>query len=194
MRARRTPGARWRRVLAVAGIGAAALLAPRLTEAQPLAETARFATSPGARRPPDPADDTRWRLDRCLMGLGYHSLTRLSAGVAGGLRRAFEPRSVCLYGAAHVGLGGAQAALGSAVTLGRLGSAVGVSGGLLRAFGRPGGDATPWRSYAGGSVHVWPLLGIHSELGAYQRLGQDAPAVDGGTPRRLLVWSVGFGY
>jgi hypothetical protein len=174
----------------------AALLAPlvasRVADAQPVTHSARFETA--VRTQPDPADDTRWRVDRCLLGLGYHSLTRFTASAAGGLRRAFEPRSVCAYGAAHVGLGGAQAAVGSAVTLGRLGSAVGVTGGLLRAFGRPGGDAVPWRSYAGGSLHLWPLLGIHTEIGAYQRLGDAALAAADGASRRLLVWSVGFGY
>jgi hypothetical protein len=143
---------------------------------------------------PDEADDTRWRLDRCLLGLGYHSVTKVSVAAAGGLRRAFEPRSVCLYGAAHLGLGGMRSELGTAVTIGRFASALGVSGGLLRTFGSPAGDALPWRTYAGGSVHLWPLLGIHTEFGAYQRLGDAGLAAGDGAARRLFVWAVGFGY
>jgi hypothetical protein len=123
------------------------------------------------------------------MGLGYHSIGRFSVGAAGGLRRAYETRSTCLYGAAHAGLGAVRGSLGSAVTLGRFGSAIGVSGGALRTFGRPGGDASPWRTYVGGAVHLWPLLGVHTELGHYARLSRSGDA-----PQRLVTWGVGFGY
>lgn len=137
----------------------------------------------------DPANDDRWRADRCLFGLGYHSLTKVTAAITGGLRRSFAPRSVCTYGAAHLGLGGTRASVGSAVTLGHLGSAIGVSGGVLRTFGRPGGDAAPWRTYVGGSVHVWPLLGVHTEIGAYSLVTRAGEA-----GQRLVTWGVGFGY
>lgn len=137
----------------------------------------------------DEADDTRWRVQRCLLGLSYGSPLKLYVAAAGGLRRAFESRSVCAYGAVHVGLGGARGSLGSAVTFGRYGSAIGVSGGVLRTFGNPGGDADPRRTYVGGSVHVWPLLALHSEFGAYTRVSRVGEAA-----RRILVWSVGFGY
>lgn len=138
---------------------------------------------------PDLADDNRWRLDRCLLGLSYGSPLKLSVAAAGGLRRAFAARSVCAYGAAHLGLGGTRASIGSAVTLGRLGSAIGVSGGVLRTFGSPAGDAQRWRNYVGGSVHMWPLLGVHTELGAYSLLTRTGEA-----GQRLVTWSVGFGY
>lgn len=155
---------------------AQAVAAPRVALAERSAE-------------PDLADDDRWRLDRCLLGLSYGSPLKLSIAAAGGARRAFASRSVCAYGAAHLGLGGTRASVGSAVTLGRLGSAVGVSGGALRTFGNPLGDATPWRTYVGGSVHVWPLLGIHTELGAYSLVTRTGEA-----GQRLVTWSVGFGY
>ena len=137
----------------------------------------------------DEADDTRWRVQRCLLGLSYGSPLKLYVAAAGGLRRAFEDRSVCAYGAVHLGLGGARGSLGSAVTFGSYGSAIGVSGGVLRTFGNPGGDADPRRTYVGGSVHVWPLLALHSEFGAYTRVSREGEAA-----QRIFVWSVGFGY
>jgi hypothetical protein len=155
---------------------AQAVAAPRMVPAERAAQ-------------PDLADDNRWRLDRCLLGLGYGSPLKLSVAAAGGARRAFASRSVCAYGAAHLGLGGTRASVGSAVTIGRLGSAVGVSGGALRTFGSPGGDAARWRNYVGGSVHVWPLLGVHTELGAYSLVTRSGEA-----GQRLVTWSVGFGY
>lgn len=140
-------------------------------------------------RGPDEADDNRWRLDRCLLGVSYGSPLKLSVAAAGGLRRAFASRSVCAYGATHLGLGGTRASIGSAVTIGRFASALGVSGGVLRTFGSPGGDAQRWRNYVGGSVHVWPLLGIHTEFGAYSLVVRGAEA-----GQRLVTWSVGVGY
>jgi hypothetical protein len=89
----------------------------------------------------------------------------------------------------HLGLGGVRGSLGTAVTFGRYGSALGVSGGLLRTFGNPGGNADPRRSYVGGSVHLWPLLALHTEIGAYSRVSRD-----GESAQRILLWSVGFGY
>ncbi len=140
-------------------------------------------------RATDPADDTRWQVDRCLLGLGYGSPMKLTVAAAGGLRRAFEDRSVCAFGGAHLGLGGTRGTVGTAVTLGRFGSAVGVSGGLLRTFGNPAGDAVPWRNYVGGSVHLWPVLGLHTEVGAYSLVTRR-----GERGQRLVTWSVGFGF
>ncbi len=137
----------------------------------------------------DDADDQRWHVSRCLLGLSYGSPLKLSVAVAGGLRRAFESRTVCSYGAVHLGLGGTRASLGTAVTFGRYGSAVGVSGGALRTFGNPAGSALPQRTYVGGSVHVWPLLAVHTEVGAYSLVTRSGEA-----GQRIVVWSVGFGY
>lgn len=137
----------------------------------------------------DDADDKRWRVQRCLLGLSYGSPLKLYVAAAGGFRRAFDSRSVCSYGAVHLGLGGVRGSLGTAVTLGRYGSALGVSGGVLRTFGNPGGDADPHRSYIGGSVHVWPVLALHTEIGAYARQSRD-----GEPSQRIVVWSVGIGY
>ena len=175
------------RVAAVVALSLAAahVLAPVL-HAQPVSAPR---TLPVASAGDDDADDRRWRPARCLLGLSYGSPLKLSIAAAGGLRRAFTDRTVCAYGAAHVGLGGARASLGTAVTIGRFGSAIGVSGGVLRTFGAPAGEAQRFRTYVGGSVHLWPLLGIHSDLGAYQlltRTGEEA--------QRLVTWSVGFGY
>jgi hypothetical protein len=177
----------WRRSARalVAGLLACGLWAPE-APAQPVLAALRTGVSAEAE---DPANDLRWQLDRCLLGLGYHSVMKVTAAAAGGARRAFERRSVCVYGAAHVGLGGTRASVGSAVTIGRFASAVGVSGGLLRTFGRPGGDAVPWRTWVGGSVHLWPLLGVHTEVGAWSLLTRP-----GESGQRLVTWGVGFGY
>jgi hypothetical protein len=137
----------------------------------------------------DDADDQRWRLTRCLLGLSYGSPLKLSVAAAGGLRRAFTHRSVCSYGAVHLGLGGTRASLGTAVTFGRFGSALGVSGGVLRTFGAPAGDALRFRTYTGASVHLWPILGVHTEIGRYRLLTRDGEA-----SQQLTTWSVGFGY
>ncbi len=183
MRASRTWSSRARRV------ALALLLTPALAVAQPVQPAGVGLPRAPQAAQPDEADDTRWRVDRCLLGLGYHSVTKVTVAAAGGLRRAFEPRSVCLYGAAHLGLGGTRASIGSAVTLGSFGSALGLSGGVLRTFGNPAGDAEPWRTYVGGSVHVWPLLGIHTEIGAYSLVTRSGEAA-----QRLVTWAVGFGY
>ena len=137
----------------------------------------------------DEANDKRWHLSRCLVGVSYGSPLKLYVAGAAGLRRAFDDRTVCSYGAVHLGLGGARASLGTAVTIGRFGSALGVSGGVLRTFGNPGGDADPRRNYLGGSVHVWPIIALHTEFGAYTRVARAGEAA-----QRILVWSVGFGY
>ncbi len=138
---------------------------------------------------PDEADDKRWRAQRCLLGVSYGSPLKLYVAAAAGMRRAFDSRSVCSYGAVHLGLGGVRGSVGTAVTFGRYGSALGVSGGILRTFGNPGGDADPRRSYVGGSVHLWPLLALHTEIGAYSRVARTGEAA-----QRILLWSVGFGY
>jgi len=138
---------------------------------------------------PDDANDQRWHRSRCLLGVSYGSPLKVYVAGAAGLRRAFDDRTVCSYGAVHLGLGGARASLGTAVTIGRFGSALGASGGVLRTFGNPGGDADPRRNYVGGSVHVWPIVALHTELGAYTRVARTGEAA-----QRILVWSVGFGY
>lgn len=143
----------------------------------------------GSDRQSDEADDMRWSMSRCLLGLSYGAPLKLSIAAAAGLRRAFEDRSVCTYGAVHLGLGGTKASLGTAVTLGRFGSAVGVSGGVLRTFGAPGGEAKRVRTYVGGSVHVWPVLGFHTDIGSYRLLTRNGEAA-----QRITTWSIGFGY
>ncbi len=164
-----------------------AFVAAAPARAQPVAP--RPTVVGGGSQLPDDADDMRWRMSRCLLGLSYGSPLKLSVSAAGGLRRAFEDRSVCAYGAVHLGLGGTRASLGTAVTLGRFGSAVGLSGGVIRTFGAPGGDALRYRTYVGGSVHLWPVLGFHTDLGTYSLLTRDGEAA-----QRITTWSVGFGY
>lgn len=174
-------------VALAAALCVAAAIHPRATvHAQALPEPSVGAVLSGAQ---GDADDQRWHISRCLLGLSYGSPLKAYVAGAVGVRRAFDARTVCSYGAAHLGLGGARASLGTAVTLGRYGSALGVSGGVLRTFGNPGGDADPRRSYVGGSVHVWPLLALHSEFGAYTRVARSGEAA-----QRILIWSVGFGY
>lgn len=137
----------------------------------------------------DDADDRRWHMSRCLLGVSYGSPLKVYVSAAAGLRRAFDARTVCTYGAVHLGLGGVRTSLGTAVTLGRFGSALGVSAGVLRTFGNPAGNADARRSYVGGSVHVWPVFALHSEFGAYSRVARS-----GEGPQRIFVWSAGFGY
>jgi hypothetical protein len=163
-----------------------ALLPGAVMQAQVQPEPSVRAVLSGAQ---DEANDKRWHVSRCLLGVSYGSPLKVYVAGAVGLRRAFEDRTVCSYGAVHLGLGGARASLGTAVTLGRFGSALGVSGGVLRTFGNPGGDADPSRNYVGGSVHVWPIIALHTEIGAYTRVARAGEAA-----QRILVWSVGFGY
>lgn len=168
-------------------VGTALVLPNARIGAQPVAPPPTVLV--GSASQPDFEDDTGWGMSRCLLGLSYGSPLKLSVAAAAGLRRAFEDRSVCTYGAVHLGLGGMKASLGTAVTLGRFGSAVGVSGGVLRTFGAPGGDAQRFRTYVGGSVHVWPVLGFHTDIGTYQLLTRNGEAA-----QRITTWSVGFGY
>ena len=45
-------------------------------------------------------------------------------------------------------------------------------------------------TYAGGSLHVFPLVGIGLELGSYHRLG----GVSGQGRKSIIVWSAGIGF
>ena len=90
-----------------------------------------------------------------------------------------------------MGFGGASFNVGLANSMGRFGSGVAITGGVLRTFNDPMG-ALAGRTYVGGSVHLWPLLALGGEVGYYTRVGTD-PA--GTTHRRgLLTWSTGFGF
>ncbi len=146
--------------------------------------------------------ESSWSLGQCIGGLSYGSPLKLAASYGGGLR--YEPMhggpdiDYCTFGVAQLGLGGTRVAVGQGASFGSIGSAVMVSGGIMRTFGAPS-RATRMRTYAGVSVHVLPLLAFGFEIGLYRRLGDGVADPVGGAPRNqdkksLLIWSVGFGY
>ncbi|HYW31710.1 MAG TPA: hypothetical protein VE869_09405 [Gemmatimonas sp.] len=98
---------------------------------------------------------------------------------------------ICAFGAAKVGFGAARGTIGIGRSNGPLGSGVALSGGVMRTFGGAWG-ATPRRTYVGGGITVWPVLGLGAEIGYYVRLGDEAGAST--RQRRILTWSAGFGF
>ena len=132
-----------------------------------------------------------WRLDQCMAGLTYGAPLRWAVAYGMGLVREYEASNVCLMATAKLGIGGAAAHLGMANAFGMFGGGTAVSVGMLRTFARPR-DALARRTYVGASIHAWPVLALGGEFGWYTRVGADPPGVT--TPRRLLVWSTGFGF
>lgn len=132
-----------------------------------------------------------WHLDQCMAGLTYGAPLKWAAAYGMGLVREYDASDVCLLAAAKVGLGGAGLHLGMANAFGMFGGGTAVTVGMLRTFNRPL-DAVANRTYVGGSLHGWPVAAIGGEVGWYTRVGGDPPGVS--TPRRLLVWSAGFGF
>lgn len=131
-----------------------------------------------------------WHRDQCLGGLTYGAPLKLAASWAGGLRRELASGDdVCAFVSPKLGLGGARLGAGLARTLGSLGGGVAVSGGLIRTFGAPS-HADRMSTYAGGSLHVFPLLAIGLELGWYRRLG----GTKGVGREHIIAWSAGVGF
>lgn len=149
-----------------------------------------FARTSSSARADDEEDLTKWHRDQCLGGLTYGGPLKLAVAWAGGLRKERDNgQDMCLFVSPKVGLGGARMSVGFAHTLGTFGSGVAVSGGILRTFGAPS-YADRMSTYAGGSLHVFPILGIGLELGSYHRLG----GVDGTGRKSIIVWSAGIGF
>jgi hypothetical protein len=140
-------------------------------------------------------DETRdsasgWHRDQCLGGLTYGAPLKLAASWAGGLRKELDNgEDVCAFVSPKIGLGGARLGAGIARTIGPIGSAVAVSGGLIRTFGAPS-NADRQSTYAGASLHVFPALAIGLELGWYRRLGGRA----GMGRESIVAWSAGVGF
>lgn len=131
-----------------------------------------------------------WHRDQCLGGLTYGGPLKLAVSWAGGLRKELASgQDICAFVSPKIGLGGARLTTGIAKTIGTFGSGVAVSGGVLRTFGAPS-YADRMSTYAGGSLHVFPLLGIGLEIGSYHRLG----GIDGQGRKSIIMWSAGIGF
>lgn len=137
------------------------------------------------------ASDASWQFEQCMGGVTYGAPLKWALSYGMGMVRESSTHDLCVLGAAKIGFGGAGFATGLASSLGPFGSGVAVTGGVLRTFNDPMG-ALAKRTFVGGSVHIWPLLGLGGEIGMYRRMGSDAAGTAHG--RGLLVWSVGFGF
>lgn len=138
------------------------------------------------------ADDEQsgWHRDQCLGGLTYGAPLKLAVSWAGGMRKELAGgQDVCAFVSPKLGLGGVRLSAGIARTLGTFGGGIALSGGILRTFGAPS-YADRMSTYAGGSLHVFPILGIGLELGSYHRLG----GVSGQGRKSIIVWSAGIGF
>lgn len=133
---------------------------------------------------------TPWQLEQCLGGLTYGAPLKLAASWAGGLRKELSNgQDVCAFISPKVGLGGARLGAGFARTTGTFGGGYAGSVAIIRTFGAPS-YADRMSTYAGGSLHYFPLLGIGLELGWYKRLG--GPEDRG--RKSIISWSLGIGF
>jgi hypothetical protein len=123
-----------------------------------------------------------------MAGVTYGAPLKFAVAYGGGLVRQSDGRDWCAMGVAKLGLGGAQAGLGLGNSIGALGGGASVTANLLRTFAHPL-HATPRSTYVGASLHVWPALAIGGEIGVYTRVGGDNAGA-----KRLVAWSVGFGF
>jgi hypothetical protein len=160
---------------------AALLLVPA---SRALAQANRSATASGL-----PA----WAWDHCLSGVTYGQPFKLAVSYAAGMLHESMTggADVCIFGAAKVGFGAARGSIGIGRSTGPLGTGVALNAGVMRTFGSAWG-ATPSRTYIGGGINVWPVLGLGGEIGYYVRIGDRS-----GEPnrqRRIITWSAGFGF
>lgn len=132
-----------------------------------------------------------WQFEQCMGGITYGAPLKWALSYGMGFVRESEKHDLCFLGAAKIGFGGASFSTGLASSLGPFGSGMAVTGGVMRTFNDPMG-ALAKRTYLGGSVHVWPLLGLGGEIGVYRRMGSDAPGTTHG--RNMIIWSAGFGF
>lgn len=130
-----------------------------------------------------------WHRGQCLGGLTYGAPLKLGVSWAGGFRKELaNGQDVCAFIAPKLGLGGARLGVGLARTSGTFGGGAAVSAGIIRTFGAPS-YADRQSTYAGASVHVFPLLVIGIELGWYHRLD----GVSGKGRENIIAWSLGIG-
>ena len=138
----------------------------------------------------DMPDETGWHREQCLGGLTYGAPLKLAASWAGGLRKELtNGQDVCAFVAPKLGLGGARLSVGLARTTGTFGSGAAVSAGIIRTFGAPS-YADRQSTYAGASLHVFPILAIGIELGWYHRLR----GIAGRGRESIIAWSAGIGF
>ncbi|MBL0171398.1 MAG: hypothetical protein IPP90_11805 [Gemmatimonadaceae bacterium] len=174
---------------AVACVVIAGVMAVTRLGAQPVAPRGLAARHDVVREPAEPEG---WHLEQCMAGLTYGAPLKWALSYGGGLlHESNSGPDVCTLAVAKVGLGGAQMSLGAGTSFAPWGSGIMVTGNVLRTFGAPL-KATPRRTYVGASLHIWPALAIGGELGYYVRLGDAAGASSSG--KRLVAWSVGFGF
>lgn len=125
-----------------------------------------------------------------MAGVTYGAPLKFALSYGGGLVRQSDGRDWCAMGVAKVGLGGAQAGLGMGSSIGALGGGASVTANVLRTFGNPL-HAQPRTTYIGASLHLWPALALGGEIGVYTRMGNTS---SGNDAKRLVAWSVGFGF
>lgn len=170
-----------RRLAAVCSLGVGAASAP-LSAQGPMrrAERDRATTSP-----------VTWQLDQCLAGVTYGAPLKWALSYGMGYVRESNTSDWCVLGAAKVGLGGAGLNVGVANSLGHFGSGASLTAGILRTFANPL-KASARRTYVGGSLHLWPILGLGGDIGVYTRIGKDPVGMR--SSRRIITWSTGFGF
>lgn len=156
----------------------------------PLAARAQSDTR-GANARTAESPSPEWQFEQCMGGITYGAPLKWALSYGMGFVRESEKHDLCFLGAAKIGFGGASFSTGLASSLGPFGSGMAVTGGVMRTFNDPMG-ALAKRTYLGGSVHVWPLLGLGGEIGVYRRMGSDAPGTTHG--RNMIIWSAGFGF
>ncbi len=161
------------------------VLAATATAADAQADTARGGDARGG--------IPNWAWDQCLGGLTYGQPFKLALAYGGGLvhESMTGGADICAFGAAKVGFGAARGSIGIGRSNGPLGSGVALAGGVMRTFDGAWG-ATPRRTYVGGGITVWPVLGLGAEIGYYVRLGDKAGASN--RQRHIITWSAGFGF
>lgn len=173
-----------RRVARLCGVGlCVSSLSLARAEAQPLK---RRAARDGAETP-----TVNWQFDQCMGGLTYGAPFKWALSYGMGYVRESTTSDWCILGAAKVGLGGAGLNVGVANSLGHFGSGASLTAGLIRTFDNPL-KASAKRTYVGGSLHVWPILGLGGEVGVYTRVGTDPVGMK--SSRRIITWSTGFGF
>lgn|GEM_PF-1466638 len=139
---------------------------------------------------PASSEESGWHREQCLGGLTYGAPLKLAASWAGGLRKELaNGQDACAFVSPKVGLGGARLGVGFARTTGTFGGGVAASAAVIRTFGSPS-YADRQSTYAGGSLHYFPLLGIGLELGWYKRLG----GVNARGRATIISWSAGIGF
>lgn len=167
-------------------ISAVPLMSVRAQTRNPQAITSRADTSRAADAPGG------WHLEQCIAGLTYGTPLRWALSYGGGLlHEPVEGRDICVLMVGKIGFGGVQASAGVGSSFGAVGGGAMVTANLLRTFGAPRA-ASPRSTYAGASLHLWPLLGLGGEVGYYVRLSDAANAPSPG--KRFVGWSAGFGF